>query len=48
MPYNIVEEENLFNEDGSTNPPFKVVDDNNNVIYYAATRSECEEFIINT
>jgi hypothetical protein len=45
MGYNIVEEQNLFNEDGSSNPPFIVVDDNNNILFYATTYAECEEYV---
>jgi hypothetical protein len=45
MAYNIEEVSPLFNEDGSSNPPFKVVDENNNILFYATTHAECEEYI---
>jgi hypothetical protein len=45
MAYNIVEETNLFNNDGSTNPPFNVVDHNSIVVFIGMTREECEDYI---
>ena len=45
MVYNIEETLPLFNQDGSSNPPFKVVDENNNILFYAITQAECEEYI---
>ncbi len=45
MVYNIEEVSQLLNEDGSSNPPFRVVDENDNTVLYAMTRTECEEYI---
>ena len=47
MEFNIVEESNIFLEDGSTLPPFKVIDEDGNEIFSATTLNECEVYINN-
>jgi len=45
MDYSIVEMPFIMNEDGSTEPLFKVIDSENNNLFFGASREECKNFI---
>lgn len=45
MDYSIIELEFNINEGGDIDPLFKVVDTDNNELFFGNTQEECEDFI---
>ena len=45
MDYSIIELEFNINEGGDIDPLFKVVDIDNNELFFGNTQEECEDFI---
>ena len=41
----IMTNSDILQEDGSSIPPYFVVDDSGNTIFVAVTKEECDEFI---